>query len=121
MVKYNEPSGCSIEGPPQIFIKEFDTIRLLSEYLNDDGTAKSLEGLGVFSQIRDLSGDLVADLSVDITDEAVGLFTLRSIENKIDAGKYALDILYVDAERGTRIASDTIELIVRPAITTPQI
>lgn len=103
-----------------IKMKEWDTVALRCQYLQDDDTPLSLEGVTIKSSIKNYYNSPPYILRVEIVDKDSGTFTLHCEESRLLPTKYKVDILFQNTQTQTRISSDTFELLVLPAITSPE-
>jgi len=106
----------------QVSVKEYDTMDIGCEYLGDNGSPISLDGIDIFSDIKSMAGKfkLVASFTVTINDVLAGKFTLTPNIDHIDVGFYQVDILFVSVATGQRISSETFRLNIASAITAPR-
>lgn len=99
-------------------IKTGETFLLGGTYLDDDGiTPKSLAGVTLKSQIRTNNDVLVANLTVTVTNEAAGKFTLSCPEGTAlwPVGTQLWDVMEVTST-GKRL-TETDDILVRKGIT----
>lgn len=105
---------------PQVSVKEYDSIIISCEYIDDSGNPVDLSGVSVLSDIKSMTGKLVASFTVTIDDVLAGKFTLTPSVGHIDVGFYQVDILFVGIATGQRISSETFRLNIASAITAPR-
>lgn len=105
----------------KIKIKQYDTVDIDCEYLNDNDTPLSLEGISVYADLQTTSGALVSSFSVSMPNPNSGQFNLALADDYLDIGSYRVDILFTDAQSGYRVSSETFNLVVSPAITKPRV
>ncbi|WP_230656870.1 phage baseplate upper protein [Psychrobacter sp. I-STPA10] len=98
-------------------IKEYDTLTIACQYLDDDKQPLSIADIEIKSEMRGPSGHLVDTLAVRIDDIEQGRFTLSPTLEKLPTGTHKLDILFI--KQGQRISSQTFTIVVHPAITKP--
>lgn len=103
-----------------IRVKEWDTIALRCMYQQNDGTPITLSGVEILSSMKPYYGGLPHHMRVEVEDEALGIFTLYSDEEHLSPAKYLVDILFQNTLTLTRISSETFEVMVVPAITSPK-
>lgn len=103
----------------QLNIKEYDTLAIVCEYQDDDGTPLDLNSMAIIADINATSGALNEPLNVDVSSE-VGRFTLSRTDDHLPLGSYRIDILFTNTETGRRVASETFTLNVSKSITLPR-
>lgn len=103
----------------QLTIKEYDTLAIVCEYQDDDGTPLNLDDTTIIADINATSGGLKESLSVDISSE-LGRFTLSRTVDHLALGSYRIDILFTNTVTGRRVASETFALNVDKSITLPR-
>jgi hypothetical protein len=97
-------------------IKQGETFLLSGQYLNDDGTPKSLVGVTLLSQVRDRFS-FVETLVVTIANAAGGLYEISSTGSTLNwpVGELQWDIKEVAG--GVERLTDTYKIVVQAAVT----
>jgi hypothetical protein len=98
-------------------IKEYDTVVIACQYLDDAKAPISLEGIEIKAEMRGSSGELVGTLIVVDDDIENGKFTLKPALNKLPTGPVSIDVLF--SKDGSRMSSQTFTMTVYPAVTKP--
>lgn len=104
----------------QVIVKEYDTIDIRCQYLDDNGYAVSLNEVTVLADVRSMAGKLVDHLTVTITEPLAGKFEIQPSLDHIPVGFYQIDILFINTITNTRVASETFRLDVKAAVTAPR-
>jgi hypothetical protein len=105
---------------PELTHKRGDTFALGCTYKNSEGTAESLEGMTVTSQIRDREDVLLQALTVDLADqdEDEGQFSISATATETalwPVAKYLMDIQILNGT--VVVSSETISLRIERDIT----
>ena len=103
----------------QLNIKEYDTLAIVCEYQDDDGSLLDLNNMTIIADINATSGGFKEPLNVDVSSE-LGRFTLSRTAEYLPLGSYRIDILFTNTDTGRRVASETFALNVNKAITLPR-
>lgn len=91
---------------PNIQFKRGDTFTLGCQFTTSKGVPVDLTGYTIRSQIRKSSGDLLAELTSEITDYIQGKYVLtNNTTTSWDIGKHHCDIEY--SKDGTVFSTDT--------------
>jgi hypothetical protein len=112
-------SGSSIYGTtiglgPSLHVKQGATLQLLMALTNDDGTAFDLTSVAATAQVRDLSNNLIATLTVAPTGTAGQLSVTQATDAWVP-GRYLSDFKFVQGS--IVLKSQTYSLIVDPPVT----
>lgn len=103
-----------------ICVKQYDTIAIRCEYLDDTGAPLNLAGITIKSELvadNSESSPTPIVMVVTVTDAAQGIFELTLPDPTLNIGSYKADILFTKA--GNRLSSETFALRVVSAITKP--
>lgn len=98
-------------------IKEYDTVVIACQYLDDNKAPISLESIEIKAEMRGSSGDLIDTFVVTIDDYLQGKFTLKPTLDKLPTGPVSIDVLF--AKGDSRLSSQTFTMTVHPAVTKP--
>jgi hypothetical protein len=112
-------SFSSVYGvPPQpsLFVKSGATFQLLITVSNDDGTPMDLTQVSVSSQLRNAAGTLIATLAVN-TNAIPGQLAIIEATDTWPVGRLYFDFKFATDAGGPVLKSQTIVLLVTPAIT----
>lgn len=101
-----------------IYIKEYDSIHILCQYLDDDGVGINLDTIQIHSELSSLSGGIKYPFTIEVTNQETGEFALRLRDSLLRSGTYLVDILFENIISGHKVASDTFTLKVNKSITT---
>lgn len=112
-------STCN-KTPSVICIKEYDTVAISCEYLQDDGTPINLNDIKITADLKPQSSGSFYMMSVDRVDAAQGRFVLSPNTERLDVGAYQIDVLFERISTERRVSSDTFILQVNAAVTTPR-
>ena len=104
----------------QISVKEYDTIAIHCQYLNDNGAAISLANTNVIADIKSYDNEILEHLIVSVIDTEQGIFVMTTENGSLAPNKYLIDVLFESATSGRRVASETFYLRVNPAVTKPR-
>ena len=104
----------------QISIKEYDTLAIHCQYLNDNGMPISLSNTNVIADIKSYDNKIVEHLIVDVTNTEQGVFVMTTENATLAPNKYLIDVLFESASSGRRVASETFYLRANPAVTKPR-
>ena len=102
-----------------INIKEYDTLALVCDYQNDNGVLISLDNVTVTADIQSTVGQLIEPLNVRKMPET-GRFALLRDTSHLPFGQYRIDILFTSDITGRRVASETFNINVHRAVTSPR-
>lgn len=105
-------------GNAVIYVKEYDSIHILCQYLDDDGLGINLDTVKIYSEISSLSGRIRYPFTVEVTNKETGEFALLLRDSLLRSGTYLVDILFESTLSGRKVASDTFNLKVDKSITT---
>lgn len=105
---------CSNQGRS---IKQYSTIEILCEYKDNDGAGLSLADTNIRSDMYSQNGRFIDTLTVQVLDEAAGVFMLTPTINKLPVGKLSIDVIF--EKDGKMVTSDTFSIDVELAITNP--
>lgn len=100
-----------------ICLKQYDTVSIVCEYLDDLGQPVNLTGTTIKSNLIASSGGAIRSFTVVNTNLSKGVFELKLPDASLAVGTYKADILFTDAQK--RLSSDAFALNVIGAITTP--
>lgn len=98
-------------------IKEYDTVVIACQYVDDDKAPISLEGIEIKAEMRTSSGHLIDAFEIAIDDAEQGRFTLKPKLDKLPTGPISTDVLFI--KNSSRISSQTFTMTVYPAVTRP--
>lgn len=100
-------------------IKQYSTLEMLCKYKDRDGSAISLAGMTIKSDMLSESGHMIDSLDVVILDSANGVFVMTPTISKLPAGKINIDVIFNKDNKV--ITSDTFSIDVASAITNPDL
>lgn len=100
-------------------IKQYSTLEMLCKYKDRDGSAISLAGMTIKSDILSESGHMIDSLDVVVLDNTNGAFVMTPTIFKLPAGKINIDVIFIEDDR--IITSDTFSIDVASAITNPDL
>lgn len=103
----------------QISVKQYDTLAISCEYLDDEGMPLSIANIAIHADMQSMAGVVVDRLSVDIIDIEAGRFELLPTVQKFEPGTYKIDVLF-EGMSGHRVSSETFMLTISPAVTAPR-
>lgn len=107
---------------PVIDFKRGDSFDLSGQLLEEEGGAPiSIAGWSVRSQIRSSAGELIAELTTEITDPAAGKYSLTSPPAETatwPVGNARMDIQFTDAG-GRVMSTQTVTVRVEEDVTRP--
>lgn len=101
-----------------IYVKEYDSIHILCQYLDDDGLGINLDTVQIHSELSSLSGGIKYPFTIEVTNKETGEFALLLRDSLLRSGTYLVDILFESLLSGRKVASDTFTLKVDKSITT---
>ena len=104
----------------QISVKEYDTIAIHCQYLDDNGAPISLTNTNITADIKSYDSKVIEHLIVEITNITNGVFILTAEKSDLAPNKYLIDVLFESKSSGRRVSSETFYLRVNPAITKPR-
>jgi len=97
--------------------KQGDTYFVTCSVTDDEGTPINLSGFTIRSQIRQPTGELIAELDVDITDAAQGDFVMSDDDTQEwPVGCQFQDIEYTDSGE-TVVSTQTFKIDIQQDIT----
>ena len=103
-----------------ICIKQYDTIAIRCEYLDDTGAPLNLSGIAIRSDLVSdyADGDTTPKaMTVSVIDAANGVFELSLPDAALSVGRYRADVLFTKADN--RVSSETFVVRIVSAITKP--
>lgn len=100
-----------------INVKEYDTIHIFCQYLDDDDIGIDLEGVNISSKVSSLGGTVYHTFDVHISDKSKGEFILFLGEGLLKEGRYLVDILFSSELTRRKVSSDTFQIDVVKSIT----
>lgn len=107
--------------PSEIYVKEYDTLRISGEYKDNDGLPLSLEGIDVQSTMRSLNNQYEHILSIELSDVAQGKFVLKSDAVRFVPTVYKVDVSFLETSSGNRVTSKTFNVNVLQSVTHPAV
>lgn len=95
-----------------LIFKRGDTFGFSAAYTNANGAALSLDGITVTSQVRRAdSNDLVANVTVVVTDEEGGTYTLQVLDTSAwPLTNLVWDIKYAYTASGASVRTETVQI-----------
>lgn len=105
--------------PSEIYVKEYDTLRISGEYKNNNGEPLSLEGVTIESTMRSLNNRYEHILSIELSDVAQGKFVLTSDAVRFVPTVYKVDVSFFEVSSGNRVTSETFNVNVLQSVTHP--
>lgn len=106
--------------PEQISIKQYDTLAISCEYMDDDGMPIALDAVSIYADMQSMAGVVVDRLAVTVVDNELGRFVLTPTKDSFDTGTYKIDLLFESALTRQRVSSETFMLTITSAVTAPR-
>lgn len=102
-------------------LKEFDTLAISCQYLNDgdkkNPVPMSLEGIEIKAHANSKTGKLVDKLRVTVLDNKAGIFMLEPTLKRLPVGTLEIDICMI--KDSAVVTSETFSLNVKKSETNP--
>lgn len=105
---------------PSITIREWDTLTLTCKYVDDEGLPINLNGFCIGCEIKIFYSGKPIMLDITVIDALSGQFIISKPNLKLIPANYIVDIMFKDIVDNSIISSDTFEIQVVPAITSPE-